>query len=66
MCVQIDEKDSSAKAREKIFRALRGLDNLGIQIPAGNNLADQTPESEQLLYDVTSRGSHRGLEQRPK
>jgi len=59
--VQIDEKDSSAKAREKVFRALRGLDNLGIQIPAGNHLADQTVESEQLLYDVTSRGPIGGL-----
>ncbi len=54
-CVQIDGKDSSAKEREKVFRALRGLDNLGIQIPAANNLADQNLEPEQLLYDVTPR-----------
>jgi hypothetical protein len=56
MWVQIDEKDSRAKEREKVFRALRGLDNLGIQIPTGNHLPDQTLESEQLLYDITPRG----------
>ncbi|PMD27674.1 hypothetical protein NA56DRAFT_696690 [Hyaloscypha hepaticicola] len=59
--IAIDEKDSSAKEREKVFRALRGLDNLGIQIPAANNLADQTLESEQLLYDVTPRVPIGGL-----